>query len=151
MQVTTEANCTVHMCSLSVTLKYIVCTFMKHPLAPLFPQSDVDVKLKKRFRSMLKEDFLQKDKIFRTQKKTSLSGKFTTDINSPKGISEKRKVGQKEVFEQNEEIGLRMDFVDCKCKFGTYTFSHHICHPMSILKYHVTEWNSGSVELNVQD
>ena len=58
-------------------------------------------------------------KIFRTQKKTSLSGKFTTDINSPKGISEKRKMGQKEVFEQNEEIGLRMDFVDCKCKFGT--------------------------------
>ena len=73
-------------------------------------------------------------KIFRTQKKTSLSGKFTTDINSPKGISEKRKVGQKEVFEQNEEIGLRMDFVDCKCKFGTYTFFLHIRHPMSILK-----------------
>ena len=57
-------------------------------------------------------------KISRAQKKTILSGKFTSDINVPKSISVKRKVAQKEASEQNVDYGLRMDFVDCKCKFG---------------------------------
>ena len=37
--------------------------------------------------------------IFRAQKKTSLSGKFTRDINAHKSISVKRKVAQKEASE----------------------------------------------------
>ena len=93
-------------------------------------------------------------KIFRIQKKTSMSGKFTSDINAPKSISVKRKVAQKEASDQNVDFGLRMDFVDCKCKFGKLPddFFHSVLHHLlDVLKHRVTEWNNGSVELNVQD
>jgi len=58
--------------------------------------------------------------IFRIKKKTSVSGKFTSDVilSAPKSISVKRKMAQKEASEQNVDFDLRMDFVECKCKFG---------------------------------
>ena len=71
-------------------------------------------------------------KIFRIKKKTSVSGKFTSDVilSAPKSISVKRKMAQKEASEQNVDFDLRMDFVECKFKFGKLpdNFFHSVLH-----------------------
>ena len=65
----------------------------------------------------------QKNPKIRALKRASLSGKVITNKNLGQKFSLDRNVHtiRKEASDENEDFGLHMDFVDCKCKFGRTT------------------------------
>ena len=65
----------------------------------------------------------QKNPKIRDLKREILSGKVITNKNLGQKFSLDRNVHaiRKEASDENEDFGLRMDFVDCKCKFGRKT------------------------------
>ena len=68
----------------------------------------------------------QKNPKIRALKREILSGKVITNKNLGQKFSLDRNVHtiRKEASDENEDFGLRMDFVDCKCKFGRKTSDH---------------------------
>ena len=60
----------------------------------------------------------------RALRKASQSDRVSTNNNLVRKVSLDRNLERKEASDEKEDFGLRMDFVDCKCKFGWKTFDY---------------------------
>jgi len=54
----------------------------------------------------------------RALRKASQSDRVSTNNNLVRKVSLDRNLERKDALDEKEDFGLRMDFVDCKCKFG---------------------------------